>query len=135
MQKSNVEILHHFYGLLMEMDFHEPDEFLTECATQQKDVFIQKHMRLIKLQTTKYKALMQKNVFDSILIEFQKLKEIGLDKIKKSLTQQEAMQLQPLFNRFEELSSNDKNSIAEDKELLQLLSSLKRKLKDEQSND
>jgi len=126
MQKTNAEILHHFYSLLLEMNFHEDDEMPT--AEELADPFIQKHLRQIKLKIAKNKAEMKKSVYQSILLEIDRLKKIGADELKKLLTPKEALQLQPLFNKFESLSKKDQESIGEDKELLQLINALKEKL-------
>ncbi len=56
------------------------------------------------------------------------------EELKKLLTLREKLQLQPLFSKFESLSEKDRLSIAEDEELLQLLSALKDKL-DKQNPD
>jgi len=85
-------------------------------------------MQQIKLRTAKYNALRQKSKYNSLLIELKRLKEIGVDKLRQLIGPEEAMQLQPLFSKFEELSEKDEASIAEDQELLQLLAALKGKL-------
>lgn len=134
MQKSNAEILNHFYGLLIEMNFTRPEEEVYPEKNYLEDPFIQKHMRQIKLQTSKYKALRSKNTYNAILAEIKRLKEIGFEEVKKLLTPKESLRLQPLFSKFEELSKKDEDSIAEDQEMLQLLNALKDKL-DKQSGD
>lgn len=134
MQKSNAEILNHFYGLLIEMNFVRPEEDVYPEKNYVNDPFIQKHMRQIKLQTAKYRALRSKNNYTAIVAEIKRLKEIGFDEIKKILTPKESLRLQPLFSKFEELSKKDEDSIAEDEEMLQLINALKDKL-DKQSGD
>lgn len=126
MQKTNAEILHHFYSLLLQMNFHEEDK--TPTADDFTDPFIQKHLRQIKLKIARNKADLKKSNYQSILQEIDRLGKIGTEKLKELLTPKEVLQLQPLFSKFESLSNKDKESIAEDEELLQLISALKDKL-------
>lgn len=128
MQKSNVDILNHLFSLLMETNFHQADEDVFTDVTYADDAFIQKHLKEVKLKTAKYKALHFKNSYASIIAEIKRLKEIGFEEVRKLLNPQESIQLQPLFNKFEELSKKDEESIAEDQELLQLIGVLKTKL-------
>jgi|ERR1035437_4055174 hypothetical protein len=134
MENSNASVLHHFYGLLIEMNFHRPEEDVFPEKNYQEDPFIQKHLRQIKLASAKYKAELNKDRYSELLTEIKRLKEIGFDEIKKLLAPREAIQLQPLFRKFEELSKDDEASIAEDKELLQLMTALKEKL-DKQTDE
>jgi hypothetical protein len=126
MQKTNAEILHHFYSLLLEMNFHEENEAPT--AEDFADPFIQKHLRQIKLKIAKHKAELKRSTYQSVLQEVDRLRKIGTDELKKLLTPKEILQLQPLFSKFESLSKKDQESIAEDQELLQLINALKDKL-------
>lgn len=127
MQKSNAEVLHHFYSLLLETNFYEPEDE-EPTAEEVADPFIQKHLRLIKLKIAKSKAELKKSKYQSIVEEIDRLRKIGIDEIKKLLSSQEALQLQPLFSKFQSLSEKDQQSITEDAELLQLLNALKQKL-------
>lgn len=133
MHKTNAEILHHFYSLLLEINFHEEDKVPT--ADDFADPFIQKHLRQIKLKIAKNKAELKKSNYQSILEEIDRLRRTGMDELKKLLTPREVLQLQPLFSKFESLSNKDKESIAEDEELLQLISALKDKLDKPDSNE
>lgn len=128
MQKSNAEILHHFYALLLEINFRKPDESVWEDKRYSDDPFIQKNLQQIRLLTAKYKSLRGKSKYLELLDEIKRLKEIGAEKLNLLLNPREMAQLQPLFSKFEELSPKDLTSIAEDQELLQLLSALKNKL-------
>jgi hypothetical protein len=127
MQKTNAEILHHFYSLLLEMNFHESEED-PPTAEEIADRFIQKHLRQVKLKIAKNRAELKRTLYQAILQEIDRLKKIGADELKKILTPQEAIQLQPLFSKFESMTTKDKESIAEDQELLQLITALKNKL-------
>jgi len=135
MQKTNADILNHFYGLLIDMNFHRPEDTVWEDRQYKDDPFIQKHMQQIKLRTAKYNALRQKSKYNALLIELKRLKEIGIERLKQLIGPQEAIQLQPLFSKFEELSEKDETSIAEDQELLQLLAALKGKLDKPDTNE
>lgn len=126
MQKTNAEILHHFYSLLLEINFKEEDEAPT--ADDFADPFIQKHLRLIKLKLAKNKAELKKSNYHLILQEIDRLRKLGADELKKLLVPRESLQLQRLFNRFEALTKKDEAAIAEDEELLQLISELKERL-------
>jgi len=129
MQMTNSDILNHFYGLLLEMNFRESDdEILGEGDKYKDDLFIEKHLRHVRLQSAKLRALQQKSVYQLLLIEFKRIKDLGTTKIRELLSAEEVQQLQPLFNRFEQLSEKDSVSIGEDQQLLQLLSVLKDKL-------
>jgi len=128
MSKSNAEIINHFFGLLIEMNFHRAEEDIFIDKEYNKDPLIQKHLRQIKLRSAKYKALTNQSRYNKIIAEISRLKEIGFDEIKKIINPQEALQLQLLFRKFEELSKKDEASIAEDQELLQLITALKEKV-------
>jgi len=128
MQKSNSEILNHFYSLLIEMNFYRSEEDIFLEKKYQDDPFIMKHLRQIKLKTAKYRVVQNKHNYSNILTEFKRLSDIGFDEIKKFLNPQEQMRIQPLFRKFEELTEKDKTSIEEDQELLQLIVALKDKL-------
>jgi hypothetical protein len=128
MEKNNTAILNHFYSLLIEMNFYTPSEDVFSENKYIDDPFIQKHLQQIRLKTSKYKAQLNKDRYAIILAEIKRLKDLGFDEIKKILQPHENIQLQPLFRRFEELSSKDEASIAEDEELLKLIQVLKDKL-------
>lgn len=127
MQKSNAEILNHFYSLLLEMNFHEQED---EAATTDDlaDPFIRKHLQRIRLKMAKNRVLLKKNTYQSILEEIDRLRKIGVEELRKFLGPQQVSQFQPLFSKFETLSKKDEEAIAEDEELLQLISALKDKL-------
>ena len=128
MENSNILLLNHFYGLLIEMNFHRLDEDVFLEKTYDDDPFIQKHLQQIKLKSAKYKAVISKSRYVQLLEEIKRLQEISFKEIKKILNPKEIHQLQPLFHKFDELSKKDESSIAEDQELLQLLTALKEKI-------
>lgn len=128
MQKSNSEILNHFYSLLIEMNFYRSEEDVFLEKRYQDDPFIMKHLQHIRLRTAKYKAILNKNQYSNILTEIKRLADIGFDEIKKLLNPQEQARMQLLFRKFEGMTEKDKSSIEEDQELLQLLAVLKDKL-------
>src|SRR5450755_947435 len=128
MQKSNAAILNHFYSLLLEMNFRQTDDEILSEKISLDDPYIQKHLQQVRLLSAKYKALRTKSKYAAVLAEIKRLKELGLEEIKKLLSPQEEVQLMPLFRRFEELSEKDEASLAEDQEMLQLIDALKEKL-------
>lgn len=134
MQKSNAEILHHFYSLLLEMNFHE-GESEAPVTDDINDPFIKKHLRQIKLKIAKNKAELKRTTYHSILEEIDRLRKIGVEELKRLLTPTEVLQLQPLFSKFESLSKQDRESIAEDQELLQLINALKDKVDKTNTNE
>jgi hypothetical protein len=127
MKKTNAEILHHFYSLLLEFNFYT-DENEAPTVEDLSDPFIQKHLRQVKLKIAKVRAEVKKSSYQLIIQEIDRLQRIGTEELNKLLTPKQALQLQPLFSKFESLSSNDKNSIAEDEELLQLICILRDEL-------
>lgn len=128
MQKTNSQILDHFQSLLMEINFHRPEEDVFSESGYQDDPFIQKHLRQIKLRMAKYKALQNKVGFKTLLDEIRRLKAMSANEINKLLNPEQQLQLQPLFRKFEELSEKDEASMENDAELLQIISVLKEKL-------
>ena len=78
MPKSSSQILDHFYSLLMEMNFHRPDEDVFVEKDYRTDPFIQKHLRLIKLKTARYKAAAHKATYEAIIHEIKRLKAIAI---------------------------------------------------------
>lgn len=128
MQKSNAEILNHFYGLLLELNFHTPDEDVLPANNFADDPFIQKHLRQIRLKTAQYKAAAKKNLYHNLVVELRRLREVGMEELRKLVNPREELALQRLFRKFEELSDRDEATIAEDEEFLQLISALKEKL-------
>src|SRR5258708_5328856 len=135
MQKSNAEILNHFYSLLLEMNFHQADDEILSEKVSLDDPLIQKHLQKIKLLSAKYKAIRTKNRYAAIVAEIKRLKDLGIEEIQKLLNPQEEVRLMPLFRRFEELSEKDEASIVEDQEMLQLIDALKEKLDNPESDE
>lgn len=126
MQNSNAHILHNFYSLLLEINFQADEE--EPSADDYADPFIQKHLNAIKLKMAKNRAQLIKGKYRLLISEIERLRNVGVGEIRKLLSPSEALQLQPLFNKFESISSKDHESIVEDEELLQLLMILKKKL-------
>lgn len=132
MQKTNAEILHHFYSLLLETNYNDEDISPEEIL---KDPSIQKYYSQFKLKISKNQAVLKKSAFESILHEVERLKKVGVEELKKLLTPRDSLQLQPLFNKFESLTEKDRDSIVADEELLILISLLKEKLDKAESNE
>lgn len=128
MQKNNSQILDHLQKLLLEINFHRPDEDVFDETGYQDNDFVKKHLRQIKLKMAKVKAEHNKGGFRAIMEEVRKLRQIGIEEINKLLNPEQRLQYQPLFRKFEDLSEKDEASILEDSELLQIISVLKDKL-------
>ena len=128
MQKTNSQILDHFYSLLMQINFHRLEEDVFDETGYHGNDFIQRHLRQIKLKTAKVKAEQNKGGFKTLLEEVRRIKEMGAIEFNKLLNPDQQLQFQPLFRKFEELSEKDEASMAKDAELLQIISVLKNKL-------
>lgn len=127
MQKNNGQILNHFHSLLLEINFLRPEEDVFSESGYENDSFIQKHLRQVKLKIAKSKAQQNKGGFKAILEEIKKIKALGANEINKLMNPEQQLQLQPLFRKFEELSERDETSMANDMELLQVISAIKEK--------
>jgi len=121
--------MNHLYGLLMEMNLHQDNDDLVSDATI-LDPFVQKHLRNIKLLTTKYAAAAQQSRYMELKAAFGKLKEAGLDELKKLLNAEEQVEFQPLFRKFNEMTPEDEKKILDDQEFLVLIEHLQKKLDD-----
>jgi|GEM_PF-6014788 len=128
MQKTNSQILDHFQKLLIEINFRRQEEDVFDEASYHDNDFVQKHLRQIKLKIGKIKAEQNKRGFEAILEEVRRIKELGAIEFNKLLNPEQQLQFQPLFRKFEELSEKDEASMANDVELLQIISVLKDKL-------
>jgi len=122
------EVLNNLYGLLMEMNLLRSDEDVLSSADVFQDSFVQRHLRNIKQLSAKYAAISNRNQFEVLIDEFRKLKETGVDELKRLLRPEDLVELQPLFRKFEEITTEDEEAILEDQEFLQLLKHLKKKL-------
>lgn len=133
MQKSNAHILHHFYGLLLEMNFQSSED--REPSTEEmEDPFIKKHLQAIKLKLAKTRVQLKKSTYLSLIEYIDKLRNIGSEELNRLLSPNQVSQLQPLFSKFDSLTDSDRQSILEDEELLQLISALREKLDDTEHN-
>lgn len=122
------QVLSNLYGLMMEINYHRLDEEVLEELQQKSNRQIDKHLIKVKQLTAKLRALENKDRFQKALAQIAKLREKGLDELKKLLNPQEVGQLVPLFRKFDELTKDDEKSILEDQELLLLIEILKNKL-------
>lgn len=121
------DTMNHLYGLLMEINLHqENDDFVLNAEIM--DPFIQKHLRNIKRLTTKYAAAAQQSRYVELKEAFRKLKEAGLDELKKLLNPEEQIQFQPLFRKFSEITPEDERRILDDQQFLALIEHLQKKL-------
>lgn len=122
------QILNNLYGLLMEMNLLQSDDDALNQSNILEDPFIQKHLKNIKLLSAKYAAVANRSRYQTLKNEFKKLKEQGVEELKKMLQPQDVIELQPLFRKFEEITPEDEQDIIEDQEFLLMLEQLKKKL-------
>ncbi len=116
------------YGLLMEANINKPDnEILTELNLV-KDDFVEYQLTKFKQSRAKYNAIFQKSKYSEIIEEFNRLRSIGIEKLKELFTQKEELQLEACFRKFEELTTADEKSIIEDQELILFIKKLKERI-------
>lgn len=118
-------ILNNLYGLLIEMNFYEPEEDVLQQLELKPDSQILKHLTLIKQLTAKIKADVNKSRFQALIDQVNLLRQNGLDELKKLILPEEQAQLIPLFHKFEGMSKEDEQDILNDQELLLLIKILK----------
>lgn len=119
--------MNHLYGLLMEMNLHQDGgDLVSDVAIH--NPFVVKHLRNIKLLSTKYAAAMQQSRYLELQEVFRKLRENGLDELKKLLDSQEQVEFQPLFRKFNDITPEDEKKILDDQEFLALIEHLQKKL-------
>lgn len=125
---NSKQILSNLYGLMMEINYHRPDnEVLAEIHGLSED-HINKHLLKIRQLRIKLQAQENKNRFNRAIEQLNLLKAKGLEELKKIITPEEQMQLLPLFRKFEEITKSDEQSITEDNELLYFIEFLKNKM-------
>src|SRR5690606_15833767 len=113
---SAKQILSNLYGLMMEINYHRSDEEVLEELQQKPSRQVDKHLIKVKQLAAKLRAQKNKDRFQKALVQIVKLREKGIDELKKILNPQEASQLLPLFRKFDELTKDDEKSILEDQE-------------------
>lgn len=134
MASNTKEILNNLYGLMMEINFHRPDEDILAGLQANPDQQIDRHLLKIKQLSAKLRAESNKIRFQKAIEQIAILKHKGINELKKILNPQEQTQLVPLFRKFEELTKDDEAVILQDQELLLLIEMLKDKL-DENTSD
>lgn len=128
--KNAVEILNNYYGLMIEINYHKPaEDYLDELENTSE--FVNKHFNSIKLKQAKAKALFNKQRYVNLQNEFKRLKQFGVEELKKLLGTKERQDLVPLFRKFEELSKNEESDIIEDNDFLDFIAVLKEKMDNE----
>jgi len=125
------EALNNLYGLMMEINFHKPEEEVIEQLSSTPDAFVELHLKKMKQLMAKLRGEAHKQRFTRALEELQKLKEKGIDELRKLLTVNEQMELQPLFRKFEELTPEDERALLEDQDVLRLMEILKDRLEED----
>lgn len=126
--KNTKKILSDLYGLMMEINYHRLDDDVLSELQERPDQQLDKHLIQIKRLKAKLKASANENRFNKVLEYLEKLKNKGLEEIKKSLSPEEQSKLVPLFRKFDNLTEKDEKDILEDSEFLHYIELLKDKL-------
>jgi len=121
MKSNAAEILNNLYGIMMDINYHRGDADVLSDLQDKRDGFVEDHLMRIKRLIAKSKAAAQKSSVDLALGELRRLKQLGLEELRKLLTLEEQAEYAQLFRKFENLSKEDEASILEDKQLLKLL--------------
>lgn len=119
------QILNNLYNLLIEFNISQSDEDVLRELYENPDPFVDNHLGKIKLLSSKYNAISRKNQYHKLKEEWFRLRQLGIEEIKKLIPFEDVAQLQPLFRKYEELSKKDEASILEDQEFLTVLKALK----------
>ena len=128
--KNAVEILNNYYGLMIEINYHKPaEDYLDQLENASE--FVNKHLNTIKLKQAKAKAIFIRKRYINLQNEFKRLKQYGVEELKKLLGAKERQDLVPLFRKFEELSKNEELEIIDDNDFLDFIAILKEKMDDE----
>ena len=128
--KNAIEILNNYYGLMIEINYHKPaEDYLDQLENTSE--FVNKHLDSVKLKQAKAKAIFIKKKYINLQSEFQRIKQYGIEELKKLLGTKERQDLVPLFRKFEELSKNEEVEIIDDNDFLDFIATLKEKLNDE----
>ncbi|WP_181309025.1 hypothetical protein [Rufibacter sp. XAAS-G3-1] len=122
------ESLNNLYGLMMEINYHRPEEDVLGELQDHTDPFVEKHLKLVKQLSARFRAAANKKRYNDALDQLKSLKEKGFEELKKLLSFQDQVELQPLFRKFEGLTPEDEASILEDQEVLKLMEILKSRL-------
>lgn len=128
------ESLNNLYGLMMEINFHQAEEDILTELQDNPDPFVEKHLKLVKQLSTKLRVVANKRKYTQALDQLKLLKEKGLEELKRLLSFQDQLELQPLFRKFEGLTPEDEASILEDQEILKLMEVLKNRLDENAGN-
>lgn len=118
---SSKQILNHMYGVMLEINYLQMDADVMENLTEHHDSFVEEKLLLFKRMSAQYKAKWNRQKFQRALDFLQELKNKGAEEINKILNPQAQVAYAPLFRKFEELTDDDKKSILEDKDLLNLI--------------
>ena len=118
---TSKEILNHIYGVMLEINYLQNDSDVLEELSEQRDGFVEDQLMLFKRKSAKYKAEWNRLRFQRALEFLNELKTKGTEEINRILKPKERIIYAPLFRKFEELTEKDKDSLLEDKDLLDLI--------------
>ncbi len=129
--RNTKQILSDLYGLMMEINFHLEDEEVLKELNENPDKQVDKHLVRIKQISAQMKAKANLARFAKAKEQISILKQRGMEEIQKLISPEERVQYMPLFRKFEELTTEDQESIMEDQEFLKMLELLNKKTDDD----
>ena len=129
---SAKQILSNLYGLMMEMNYHRPEEEVAVELQLNPNRQHEKHLLRIRQITAKLKSQQNQSKFEQAIHFLKELKEKGEEELRKLIGSQNEAQLIPLFRKFEEITKEDQAAILEDQEFLHFIEVMKNKLDENQ---
>lgn len=130
MESNTRRILSDLYGLLMEINYHRSAEDVISELQEVPNARVERHYQNVRKLTAKYKAVANRQQFESALQQIIALKNRGIEELRKLIKPSEREELIPLFRKFEAITEQDEASIFEDQELLHLIEILKERAND-----
>jgi hypothetical protein len=124
---DNRAALKNMYGLIIESSYHaEYNDEEIDALRGNKQIMDQ--LADIKRMGAKYQAKAKMSFFQKATKQYQKYREMGVEKLSELLSPAERLELQPLFRKFEEITDEDAELISNDQELLKLMELLEDKV-------
>ncbi len=115
------QMLNHIYGVMLEINYLQKDEDILEDLAETQDEFVENKLKLFRRISAQYKASWNHQKFEKAFAFLKDLKNRSVDEINKILNPEAKVAMAPLFRKFEELTDDDKKSILEDEDLLNLI--------------
>jgi len=124
-------MLNHIYSVMLEINYLQKDEDILEDLAENQDNFVENKLKLFRRLSAQYKASWNHQKFNKAFVFLEELKNKSVEEINKILNPQAQVAYAPLFRKFEELTDDDKKSILEDEDLLNLIDYLNEQDDDE----